>query len=131
MIEQVFYTYSYPILFVLSFGYFLVLYFGLGPLFLWVCKFLERRNLLHKILNQPVSKSQIQFEVKHSLKSIFVFGFSLIPVAFVIRAGFVEVLPDNVFNVLVGVLILSLWNEVHFYIVHRIMHGNELSCLLR
>ena len=36
--------------------------------------------------------------------------------------GVVTLLPDTVFNILSGIVILSLWNEVHFFIVHRIMH---------
>ena len=122
LIEHVLYDYSYLTLFGLSFGYFLLLYFGLGTLFLAVCQFLESRRLLHKIRPEEVSRRQIVFEIKHSLKSIVVFGFSIIPVIYFVRLGIIELLPNTWLTVLAGLIVLTLWNEVHFYFVHRLMH---------
>ncbi|WP_339923914.1 sterol desaturase family protein [uncultured Cyclobacterium sp.] len=121
-IEHVLYDYSYLTLFGLSFGYFLVLYFGVGSLFLAVCKYLESHNLLHKIRPEIVSRSQVIFEIKHSLKSIVVFGFSIIPVIYFVRLSIIELLPNTWLTVLLGLIALTLWNEVHFYLVHRLMH---------
>lgn len=122
LIENILSNYSYPLLFGLTILYFLILYFGVGSLFLVICKFLEKKNLLHKIIDKEVTKKQIRFEIKHSLKSIFVFGFSILPIIYLIRIDFIELLPNTWLNIIVGLVILTLWNEVHFYIVHRIMH---------
>jgi len=122
LINNIIYNYSYPALFGLSFCYFIFLYFALAPLFLEVCKFLERKNILHKIEEKEVERKQLQFEIKHSIKSIVIFGFSIIPVMFLIRQGVVKVLPNTFLNIVVGVVLLTAWNEVHFFVVHRIMH---------
>ncbi|PCJ91893.1 MAG: fatty acid hydroxylase [Flavobacteriaceae bacterium] len=58
----------------------------------------------------------------HSFKSIVVFGFSIMPIIYLIRLGEIDLLANTWSNVLAGVAILTLWNEVHFYVVHRIMH---------
>ncbi|MFT5725434.1 MAG: lathosterol oxidase [Bacteroidia bacterium] len=122
LIDNILFNYSYIILYVLSFGYFLILYFGIGTLFLSICKGLERRQLVNKIINVAVPKTQIAFEIKHSIKSIIVFGFSIIPIIYLIRVDVITLLPNTWFNVIGGIVLLTLWNEVHFYIVHRVLH---------
>ncbi len=122
IINNIIQNYSYITLFMLCFGYFLFLYFALAPLFLAMCKLLERKNILHKIEEKEVTKQQLQFEIKHSVKSIVIFGFSIIPVIFLIREGVVALLPNTFLNIVVGVAVLTLWNEIHFFVVHRIMH---------
>lgn len=115
-------NYSYGSLFGLSFGYFLFLYFGIGSFFLFMCKVLERNHIVQKIINKEIKKSQIVFEIMHSIKSIVIFGFSVIPVVYLVRVGAIELLPNTAPNIIMGLIILTLWNEIHFYVVHRIMH---------
>lgn len=95
LIEKILVDYSYVVLFMLSFGYFIILYFGVGFLFLSTCKFLERRNILTKIENVKITKEQINYEIKHSLKSIVVFGFSIIPILYLIRVDVIKLLPNT------------------------------------
>lgn len=123
LINSILYDYSYPTLFALSFGYFLFLYFGIAPLFLFCCKWLERKKLVHKIEYKEVKSDQVKFEIKHSFLSIVVFGFSIIPIVYLIRIDVISLLPNTAFNIIAGVVILTLWNEVHFYLVHRLMHS--------
>ncbi len=122
LLDNFLYHYSYATLFGLTFLYFMVLYFGIAPLFNGVCKLLFSKNLLHKIVLKEATKKQILFEQKHSLKSILIFGTSAIPIIYLMRLGVITFLPNTLLNVLVGLLILNLWNEVHFFVVHRIMH---------
>lgn len=122
LIHHIIYTYSYSILFALSLFYFLFLYFGIAPIFLAVCKKLHERQLLQKIVLKEISTKQFYFEVKHSIQSIIIFGFSIIPVIYLIRIEKVTLLPNTFINVLVGLIILNLWNEIHFFIIHRFMH---------
>jgi len=126
LIENILFNESYLALYGLTFGYFTFLYFGIGYLFLSVCKILERKHLLNKIKEVDVSKEQINFEIKHSIKSIVVFGFSIIPIIYLIRVNAIELLPNTFLNILIGVIMLILWNEVHFYVVHRIMHQKRM-----
>lgn len=121
-LDNFLYSYSYFTLFGLSFVYFLVLYFGIAPLFDSVCKVLYTKKIVHQIVQKEATKKQVLFEIKHSLKSIFIFGTSIIPIVYLIRLGVITFLPNTTFNVLLGLVILNIWNEVHFFIVHRIMH---------
>ena len=121
-LDNLLYNYSYPVLFLVSLLYFSFLYFGIASIFLGVCKKLHAHQILQKIILKEVFQKQIQFEMKHSLKSIIIFGFSIIPLIYLIRIGKVTLLPNTFFNVLIGLIILNLWNEVHFFIIHRIMH---------
>lgn len=121
-IENILFNFSYSRLFALTFGYFILLYFGIGFLFLATCKILERKHVLSKIIDKEVSKKQIAYEIKHSLISIVVFGFSVLPIIYLIRRGVISLIPNTLLNILIGVILLTLWNEVHFYVMHRIMH---------
>ncbi|MCC5938479.1 MAG: sterol desaturase family protein [Lunatimonas sp.] len=60
--------------------------------------------------------------MRHSLKSIVIFGFSSLPIIYLIRMDFIYLLPNTWINILWGLILLTLWNEVHFYVIHRIMH---------
>ncbi len=122
LIENILFDFSYLLLCALSIGYFMVLYFGVGALFLFACKGLERVKLLHKIELKPVEKKQITFEIAHSIKSILIFGFSISPVIYLVRTDFILLLPNTWLNIMLGIVLLTLWNEVHFFVVHRLMH---------
>ena len=121
-LDSFLYHYSYAALFGLTLLYFLVLYFGIAPLFNGVCNLLYTKKIVHKIVPKEATKKQVLFELKHSLKSILIFGTSVIPIIYLTRMGVITFLPNTIFNVLLGLVILNLWNEVHFFIVHRIMH---------
>jgi sterol desaturase/sphingolipid hydroxylase (fatty acid hydroxylase superfamily) len=109
-------------LFLITTAYFSFLYFVLGPIFLAICKALASRNVLQKISTGPVTTEQTRFEIKHSFSAVTIFGFSSWPVIYLIRNNIITLLPDTLFNVITGLVILTAWNEVHFFIVHRIMH---------
>ncbi|MFD2036709.1 sterol desaturase family protein [Belliella marina] len=121
-IDNLLYHYSYPVLFGLTVIYFSILYFGVGSLFLEVCKFLEKRNIIHKIATKQIPKDQLSFEIRHSIQSILVFGLSVIPIIYLVRIEVIQLLPNNFLNITLGLIILTLWNEVHFYAIHRLMH---------
>lgn len=123
LIQEILYDYSYFKLFSLSFGYFMLLYFGIAPLFLYCCKWLASKKILYKIEPKKVTIAQIRFEIKHSLLSIMIFGLSVIPIIYLIRVDIISLLPNTAFNIILGIFILTLWNEIHFYLVHRLMHS--------
>jgi len=122
LIKYILFDASYTTLFAITLGYFLFLYFVVGYLFLFTCKKLEGLNILNKIIAQKVPKSQTVFEIKHSLKSIVIFGFSILPIIFLVRLEKINFLPDTLWNLITGLILLNIWNEIHFYVVHRIMH---------
>jgi Delta7-sterol 5-desaturase len=122
LVEDIIHTYTYPEVFGITVAYFLVLYLGLAPVFLFICKSLWKRGLLQQIIPQEATPRQIRFEIRHSLQSVFVFGWSAIPLVWMIRQGWISLLPDTVGYVFMGLTILTIWNEIHFFIIHRLMH---------
>lgn len=109
-------------LFGLSYIYFIFLYFGLGWLFLLGCKTLARRRLVHQIEPRIVENNQLKYEIRNSLVSIFIFGLSLLPIVLLIKQGWIQLLPNTFLNIAWGLVVLTLWNELHFYFIHRLMH---------
>tara|TARA_B110000211_G_C14059853_1_gene545018 strand:+ start:254 stop:961 length:708 start_codon:yes stop_codon:yes gene_type:complete len=121
-INHIIWELSLDKLFLISTVYFLFLYFIIGSLFLKICIWLSSKGIASKIIQEDIHSKQHKFEIKKSLISILIFGFSSLPVVYLIRNNSAELLPNTIFNITIGLLILNIWNEVHFYIVHRIMH---------
>ena len=120
--ETFFSKYSYVELVLMTAAYFAFLYFGLGWLYWKMCRLLLSRGWMEKINERPYTKEQLRLELRQSIISIVVFGFSAPPIAFLIRHGFIHPAENTAFNILTGLILLTLWNEIHFYIIHRIMH---------
>jgi sterol desaturase/sphingolipid hydroxylase (fatty acid hydroxylase superfamily) len=121
-VDNILHNWSYLSILLATIAYFIFLYFGLAPLFLFVCRSLERKKIVTKIAGGEVSDQQTKFEIRHSTLSIIIFGFSSWPLIYLIRNGTIALLPDTIFNIITGLVLLNVWNEVHFFIVHRIMH---------
>ncbi|HZY80322.1 MAG TPA: sterol desaturase family protein [Cyclobacteriaceae bacterium] len=119
---KIIFEWSYLEIFFATLGYFLFLYFVLAPLFQSTCRFLERKHFLTKIAEGEVSRDQVNFEIRHSVSSIIVFGFSSLPLIYVIRTQLVSLASDTLFNIFFGIVLLNIWNEIHFFVIHRIMH---------
>jgi Delta7-sterol 5-desaturase len=120
--ERLFYETSYSTLTVLTISYFLGLYFGVGLSYLWICKRLTKAGYAKMISAQPVSKRQIAYEIRHSLYSIIIFGFSTLPIAHGIRHGYIGLSELSIGRLAADLLILTVWNEIHFYVIHRVLH---------
>lgn len=121
-IELIIYDFTYLQIYGVVFLYFMFLYFALAPLFHWTSKSLAIKGITQKILDKQVPSEQIKFEILHSFKSIVIFGFSAFPIIYFIRVGVISLLPDTFCNVIMGVVLLTIWNEIHFFLVHRLMH---------
>lgn len=122
LIQTIIYEYSWMQLYWLTFFYFFVLYYGIAPVFNRACIWLESKRVVYKILKKEATKQQKKTEKIHSLKSIFIFGFSVLPVVYLMRSSSVVLLPNTLLNIIFGILLLTIWNEIHFFLVHRIMH---------
>ncbi len=114
--------YSYLNVYLLTVFYFLFLYFIIGWLFNYCCEALRRLNITELIVASQRPAKQTKQEIKHSLISILVFGFSSFPVIFLYRNGFFKLEENTVSNILLGLLALNVWNEIHFFCIHRLMH---------
>lgn len=122
LVEAILYDLSYFMVFAIVVGYFIVLYAGIGVLFKWCCALLEKRGMVHKISEEKKWKGQLEFEIRHSFLSILIFGLSAIPLIYAIRNGYFVTAENRPFTIIFGLIILTIWNEVHFFVVHRLMH---------
>jgi len=61
-------------------------------------------------------------EIKHSLVSILVFGFSSFPIVYLYRIEYLTLIPNTFWNVLLSLIALNVWNEIHFFTIHKLMH---------
>lgn len=114
--------YSYFQLFWMTLAYFSFLYFGLGWLYWKMCRLFVRRGWMEKINHQPYTREQLRFELRQSLFSILIFGFSSWPLAFLVRKQVIHLSESTWSHILIGLTLLTFWNEIHFYLIHRFMH---------
>lgn len=70
---------------------------------------------------KPDQKKQ---EIKRSLLSIFVFSVQAIPLQWLISKGHFAIGFDNFAAAIWQIPMLFLWNEMHFYLIHRLLHQN-------
>jgi len=102
--------------------YFLCIYFIIGKLFHLVCQYLEKKKYIQKIISIQPSKDQIKKEILYSLQSIIIFGLLSVILIQFIRVGYIELSSNTIPQFLIGLLILNIWNEIHFFIIHKMMH---------
>ncbi|MGB3179938.1 MAG: sterol desaturase family protein [Cyclobacteriaceae bacterium] len=124
--DSILHRFAYETIAGITILWFLFLYFGGGAIFMITCRALCRKGYLEKIVPGDVSPRQRAFEIRHSLLSILIFGLSGLPLVWLVRQGYIHLLPDTAWNIAWGLLVLTLWNEVHFFIVHRLMHTEWL-----
>lgn len=108
-------------------GFFL-LYFGLGATtHLLVTRVFPARGIGRPLSNRSLAPGQIRHEMRQSLSSIFMFGGFGVLTAVGARAGWWSVVPwRSAVGVFLEVAFLMVWNDIHFYVVHRLLHTKWL-----
>ncbi|MDH5694555.1 MAG: sterol desaturase family protein, partial [Gammaproteobacteria bacterium] len=103
-----------------------ILFAGLY-LFAVVPSFLLLRNSPHKIENESLARNQIRKEILASLRSVLVFAL-LGGITFnFLKQDWLRVNGDiAIHQWLIEILLLYLWNEMHFYFSHRLLHVRPL-----
>lgn len=81
------------------------------------------------LINRPIETkkikpAQIRTELLDSLRSILIFGIGLIIPWLMIKLN-VASFPNtiSVISILTELLILIVWNDLHFYAMHRLLHS--------
>jgi lathosterol oxidase len=103
---------------------FLFIYFGVGAAtHALVTRVLPARGIGRSISDRALAPGQIAREVRHSLISIVMFGGFGVLTAVGVRAGWWAVVPwRSPLAVALEVAFLVVWNDVHFYAIHRLLH---------
>lgn len=87
--------------------------------------FLLARQVNRPIENRIVSSKQFTTELNNSMRSIALFGLGMIVPWWLIHNGFASIIAKAiVMQIALECVILILWNDLHFYIVHRLLHTN-------
>ena len=109
-------------------AYFAVLYFATGGFTWW----LTRRVLpaLHwgRVLDpRSLLPGQLRRELRESAGSILIFGVGLLLPWGLLRLGWAKLATDaSLLQVACEIAALFLWNELHFYANHRLLHTAPL-----
>jgi sterol desaturase/sphingolipid hydroxylase (fatty acid hydroxylase superfamily) len=117
-----------PVIFLITTCYFLLIYFSFAAFFMFL------RNKIFPILHfgeniqtQAIPQNQIQREIKASVVSILVFGVYGMLTAWLERVGILNInWSPTLPGALLELFILFLWNEIHFYASHRLLHHPKL-----
>lgn len=86
------------------------------------------RNGRGRLLDpRPVPAGQVAREQRQSGVSILIFGVGLLVPWWMVVAGWAEVHSGNSpARVLAELLVLLVWNDIHFYTIHRTLHHPRL-----
>ena len=107
-----------PIMFA-SLGFFLTLYLTFAGA-VWVVA----QHVNRPIELRALSIRQIRTEILNSLRTILLFGLSTLFVWVAYRIGWVDISREtDVIQILLEMLLLVLWNDLHFYFLHRFLHS--------
>ncbi len=87
-----------------------------------LAKFVRHFWALEPIGKLGSQKEQVRFEQRHSMVSILVFSLQAIPIQWAVANDWVRIDYSWSWAILPEMLVLFLWNELHFYTCHRLLH---------
>jgi sterol desaturase/sphingolipid hydroxylase (fatty acid hydroxylase superfamily) len=104
------------------FVFFNILYWASALGGKWLLQWLHKKQLVSPVDNQALYPGQIKTEVRNSLVSITIFSLQGILIQQGIKYGWLHISFYTNWYCIPQMIILFLWNEVHFYFVHRLLH---------
>lgn len=76
---------------------------------------------------RPIDKKQYQREIGLSLVTVAIFGLGVIFPWGLLHLGWAHLAENpSLIQILIEIVILFFWNELHFYINHRLLHTSWL-----
>jgi len=104
--------------------YFAAIYLLFGGLNWWLTQsLLPRLGYGRRIDPRPLAPGQIRQEIGRSSLSILIFGGGLIVPWAMLHWGWARLAVDPGWSrVLLEMVVLFVWNELHFYVNHRLLH---------
>jgi Delta7-sterol 5-desaturase len=99
--------------------YFLLIYVLFSSLVCLVAKIIYR-----PIETKPVRTTQLRTEWLNSIRSIIIFGVGIVVPWLMIQQGIASIsTQSSALKIILDCFILILWNDLHFYVVHRLLHA--------
>ena len=108
--------------------YFAVLYFLTGALTWWLTRALLPRLGFGRVLDpRPLRRGQLRREIAESCVSILIFGIGALLPWWLLRDGWAALAIDaSPIRIGGEIAALFFWNELHFYLCHRLLHTRLL-----
>lgn len=114
---------NYFVVFCMTLAGFTVLYFGSA----WTGNWITKYTAGQLIDDRSLKPKQIETEIIRSMISILMFGIITIITAFLVNHGILHVSwTCTWWKLPMEIIVLFLWNEIHFYICHRLLHTKWL-----
>jgi Delta7-sterol 5-desaturase len=116
---------------VVGFGlvFFCALYFGVGGLNLLLTRLVLPRLGHGSVLDvRAIPAGQLQRELLWSMLTIVIFGVGMVFPWMLLKMQWAQLAVNpGVFQIALEIVALVVWNEVHFYINHRLLHTRWLK----
>lgn len=108
--------------------YFAVLYFVTGGLTWWLTHAVLPKLGFGRVLDQrPLRHGQLRREIGESSISILIFGVGALMPWWLVREDWAGLALDaSPIRIAAEIAVLFLWNELHFYLNHRLLHTKPL-----
>lgn len=108
--------------------YFAVLYFATALANTWLTRMLlPRLGFGRRIDPRPLPAGQVRREITQACVSIVIFGAGLVVPWGLLRLGWARLAADpSALRIATEVAVLFVWNELHFYANHRLLHTRPL-----
>lgn len=109
-------------------AWFALLYFGFGGLTWWLSRWLLPRLGYGRQLDpRPLPSGQLGREIGESLVAILIFGIGLLAPWAMLKLGWAKLAhAPSAGQVALEIAVLFVWNELHFYVNHRLLHTRWL-----
>lgn len=102
--------------------FFNVLYWTVTLIGLLAFRFMERKMGLARVNNHYLYQGQVKKEIWQSMRSILVFSLQGIVIQQGLSHNWFQISYELNWWLLPQVVILFLWNEIHFYCCHFLLH---------
>lgn len=108
--------------------WFSALYFGFGALNWWLTRQLLPRLGYGRVLDtRALPRGQVRREMGEAFVSILVFGVGLLAPWAMLKLGWARLASEPSFvRIALECVVLFFWNELHFYLNHRLLHTKLL-----
>jgi Delta7-sterol 5-desaturase len=95
--------------------------------FLLTRKLLPAHHIGMPLDTRPLAPGQLRRELEGSAMSVMIFGLGLVFPWGLLKLGWARLAVDlSLLQTLCEMLVLVVWNEIHFYINHRLLHTRWL-----
>jgi len=105
------------------FIFFNILYWFFSLAGRWLLHWLHEKELVIPVDNHALYPGQVRREIQNSLLSIVVFSVQGIVIQLGLQQGWLFISYEINWYCIPQIIVLFFWNEIHFYLVHRLLHS--------